>query len=169
MTLAGHVARTFNEFRADAVFVDGGGVGGGVVDRLRQLHVPCFDIQFGAKADFIPAEDETDKYANKRAEIWGTMRKWLKGGAIPNDQQLKAELVALEYGFNQRDEIQLERKADMKKRLPNVGSPDLADALALTFAYPVVAHETAGRVGADETAPIVEHEYNPFDFKELAA
>ncbi len=168
MSLAGHVASAYNEFRADAVFVDGGGVGGGVVDRLRQLHVPCFDIQFGAKADAIPAEDETDKYANKRAEIWGAMRKWLKsGGAIPADDQLKQELTALEYGFNQRDEIQLERKSDFKKRLPAVGSPDLADALALTFAYPVVAHQMAGRAGAEENMPMIESEYDPF--KELAA
>ena len=162
MTLAGAVSGVYNELRADAVFVDGGGVGGGVVDRLRQLHVPCFDIQFGAKADAIPAEDETDKYANKRAEIWGALRKALKSGlAIPDDEQLKQELVALEYGFNQRDEIQLERKSDMKKRLPTVGSPDIADALALTFAYPVTAHRSAGRVGAD-AEPRVEHEYDPF-------
>jgi hypothetical protein len=162
MTLAGKVAEAFNAFRADAVFVDGGGVGGGVVDRLRQLHVPCFDIQFGAKADAIPAEDETDKFANKRAEMWGALRKALKSGlAIPNDDQLKQELVAVEYGFNQRDEIQLERKSGLKKRLPNLGSPDIADALALTFAYPVAASASAGRLGADQE-PQVEHEYDPF-------
>lgn len=169
MSLAGRVSEVYNTFRADAVFVDGGGVGGGVVDRLRQLQVPCFDIQFGAKADLIPAEGKIDKYANKRAEIWGAMRDWLKtGGAIPNNEQLKQELVALEYGFNQRDEIQLERKSDMKKRLPAIGSPDIADALALTFAYPVTAHRSAGRIGADAT-PRVESEYNPFAEKEMAA
>lgn len=169
MSLAGKVSELYNVLRADAVFVDGGGVGGGVVDRLRQLHVPCFDIQFGAKADAIPAEDEVDKFANKRAEMWGALRKALKSGlAIPDDDQLKQELVALEYGFNVRDEIQLERKSDMKKRLPAVGSPDIADALALTFAYPVTAHRSAGRLGADQE-PRVEHEYNPFTFEEIAA
>lgn len=168
MSLAGKVSEVYNAFRADAVFVDGGGVGGGVVDRLRQLHVPCFDIQFGAKADAIPSEDEIDKFANKRAEIWGAMRKWLKsGGAIPDDDQLKQELVAVEYGFNIRDEIQLERKSDLKKRLPNLGSPDIADGLALTFAYPVTAHRSAGRIGADQE-PRVEHEYDPFKEMEAA-
>lgn len=169
MTLAGKVSELFSSMRADAVFVDGGGVGGGVVDRLRQLHVPCFDIQFGAKADAIPAEDETDKFANKRAEMWGAMRKALKSGlAIPENDQLKQELTALEYGFNQRDEIQLEKKSDLKKRLPAIGSPDIADALALTFAYPVAAHRSAGRIGADQE-PQVEHEYNPFEPKQMEA
>lgn len=168
MSLAGKVSAVYNEYRADAVFVDGGGVGGGVVDRLRQLHVPCFDIQFGAKADAIPAEDEIEKFANKRAEMWGALRKALKSGlAIPDDDQLKQELVAVEYGFNQRDEIQLERKSDLKKRLPSLGSPDIADALALTFAYPVTAHRSAGRLGADES-PRCEHEYNPFEMEDAA-
>ena len=168
MSLAGKVSEVYNAYRADAVFVDGGGVGGGVVDRLRQLHVPCFDIQFGAKADCIPSEDETDKFANKRAEMWGHMRKALKSGlAIPDDEQLKQELVAVEYGFNQRDEIQLERKSDLKKRLPNLGSPDIADALALTFAYPVTAHRSANRIGADHE-PTIEHEYDPFKQMEAA-
>lgn len=168
MSLAGKVSDVYNSFRADAVFVDGGGVGGGVVDRLRQLHVPCFDIQFGAKADAIPAEDEIEKFANKRAEMWGALRKALKSGlAIPDDDQLRQELVAVEYGFNQRDEIQLEKKSDLKKRLPSLGSPDIADALALTFAYPVTAHRSAGRLGADSVA-LCEHEYDPFKMEDAA-
>lgn len=101
--------------------------------------------------------------------MWGALRKALKSGlAIPNDDQLKQELVAVEYGFNQRDEIQLERKSDLKKRLPALGSPDIADALALTFAYPVAASRSAGRLGAD-TVALCEYEYNPFDFDREAA
>jgi hypothetical protein len=169
MTLAGRVADEFLRYRADAVFVDGGGVGGGVVDRLRQLHVPVWDINFGSKSD-RPNVDLQEKYANKRAEMWGYMREWLKGGAIL-EGELVDQLVAPNYGFNVRDEIQLEAKSDIKKRLGTTGtwnSPDIADALALTFAYPVAAHPMAGFEGADRM-PLMQTEYDPFNDKVMAA
>jgi hypothetical protein len=61
--------------------------------------------------------------------------EWLKVGVIENDEQLATDLTAVEYSFNQRDQIQLERKESMKAR--GLASPDDADALALTFAHPV--------------------------------
>lgn len=159
MTLAGRVADVCAEYRAAAVFVDGGGVGGGVVDRLRQLGVSVVEVQFGAKSDRIGLEGDTSSYANKRAEIWGAMREWLKGGCIPDDQELREELVGVQYGFNNRDEIQLERKEDMKKR--GLASPDKADALALTFAYPVIIEElrATGRL----RQAFADTEYNPLE------
>lgn len=157
MELAAQVAIIHEALRPDAIFVDETGVGGGVVDRLRQLRVPCLGIQFGAKADFGASEGV--KYANKRAEIWGSMREWLKGGAIPNDLGLRADLVGLEYGLNGKDAIQLERKEDMKKR--GLPSPDAGDALALTFAYPVQPHQDAG--GAHKRDPrFAVHDYDPY-------
>lgn len=164
MTFAGKIAEVYLAYRADAVFVDGTGVGGGVVDRLRQLQVPVFDIQFGSKADGFGLEGDKTLYANKAAEMWGAMREWLKGGAIPNDQELIAQLTGREYGFNGRNEIQLEKKDDMKKR--GLASPDLADALGLTFALPVIPNVNAGRDGPHE--PLVAHEYDPLAYAEVA-
>jgi len=161
MTLAGKVAETYARYSADAVFVDGGGVGGGVIDRLRQLHVPVMDVQFGGKPDGLGflTGDEGVKYANKRAEIWGSMRAWLKsGGSIPHDQELTQQLTNVQYAFNLRNEIQLERKEDMKKR--GLSSPDIADALAITFAQYVSPHMMAGREGPRKS--LVESEYDPF-------
>ena len=77
------------------------------------------------------------RYANKRAEIWGSVKDWLEKGSLPDDPELAADLTGVEYGFNARGEIQLEKKDDMKKR--GLASPDIADALALTFALPVTA------------------------------
>lgn len=172
MTLAGRVAEEYMRFRADALFVDGGGVGGGVVDRLRQLQIPVWDIQFGAKSDRANFEDQT-RYANKRAEMWGYMREWLKGGAIIDDAELIAQLSAPMYSFNGNNEILLEPKEAIKKRMGSAGtwsSPDIADALALTFAYPVMSHSMAGRDGAElRLGSLVKSEYNPFDEKFLAA
>jgi hypothetical protein len=72
MQLAARVAEAVREYKPDAVFVDGGGVGGGVVDRLNQLSIDCIEVNFGSKAD-------EGRYANKRAEMWGRMKEWLEG------------------------------------------------------------------------------------------
>jgi len=156
MQLASRIAELHGSTRADAIFVDGGGVGGGVVDRCRQLGVPVLEVQFGAKPDRADFTIDPSKYANKRAEIWGLMREWIKVGAIPDDTEFAAQLTATQYGFNARDEIQLESKADMKKR--GASSPDIADALALTFAWPVLPRE----LERDRNFKPVEFEYDPF-------
>lgn len=111
------------------LFVDGGGVGGGVVDRLRQLDFDVIEVQFGEKAD------DPKKYANKRAEIWGKMRDWLPIGCLPDDQDYAAELASPLYSFTPADQILLESKKQMKLR--GLASPDVADALAVTFAQDV--------------------------------
>jgi hypothetical protein len=159
MAVAGRVVELAQSLRADAVFIDGGGVGGGVVDRCRQLRLDVFDIQFGGKADRSDILSQGEAYANKRAEIWGAMRAWITtgGGTIENEDALAEQLVGPTYGFNQRDEIQLERKEDLKKR--GVASPDWADALALTFSFPVVATPQAGREWLHLPA---SSDYDPF-------
>lgn len=163
MQLAARVIEQYEFFRADAIFVDGGGTGSGVVDRLRQLRAPVFDIQFGSVPDRSNPGQEALHYVNKVAEMWGVMRSWLAtGGAIPDDVDLKAQLETRQYGYvmrDGRDAIQLEAKKDMKKR--GLQSPDIADALALTFAYPVQPSQNAGRAAAGNT-PRVQHEYDPF-------
>jgi hypothetical protein len=163
MTLAGHVATAYLSHRADAVFVDGGGVGGGVIDRLRQLRVPVIEVQFGAKSDNnFGAAESGIRYANKRAEIWGSVKEWLPGAALLDEPQLIAELSGPEYGFNPRNEILLESKDSMKSR--GLASPDLADALAITFAYPVVPQLRL----EDRADRLVQSDYNPFDEVEAA-
>lgn len=164
--VATKVAELYRTLSADAIFVDGGGVGGGVVDVLRNLHVPCFDINFGSKAEGtgFTVGDDGVRYANKRAEMWGSLRKWLVTGAIPNLPELRAQLVGPLYTFNLRNEIQLEKKDDMAKR--GLESPDLGDALALTFAFPVQPHFGAG---GPHTKSQVESEYDPFSAERMVA
>jgi hypothetical protein len=161
MSLAGRVVELAGALRADAIFIDGGGVGGGVVDRCRQLRLGVFDVQFGGKADRSDILSQGESYANKRAEMWGALRAWLATGAIEDNEDLANQLVAPSYGFNKQDQIQLERKEDMKKR--GEPSPDWADALALTFAWPVTPNIDAGFEGYHK--PLVETEYDPFDLE----
>lgn len=162
MQLAAQIVALHQKYRVDAVFVDGGGVGGGVVDRLRMLNVPVIEVQFGSSPNYSYAIDEKVKYANHRAEMWGNMKEWLKTGTIPDDASLREGLTAVEYGYNTNQEILLERKESMKKR--GLASPDEADALALTFSMPIISHDNAGRPGIVGN-PLVQSEYNPFDVK----
>ena len=166
--LATHVFSTHTELRSDGIFIDGGGVGGGVVDNVRNMHLFCYDVQFGSKND-IPGTvwgTEGERYANKRGGMHGALRSWLKTGAIPNDPELRAALLAIRYYFNLRDEIVLEAKEDIMEEHPEISLDDV-DALALTFAYPLAAHANAG--GEFPTKPLVETEFDPFDPRQMAA
>jgi len=130
MQVAAEVMFTIREYSPIITFVDGVGIGAGVVDRLRQLGYDIVEVNAGTK----PYEEKT--YYNKRAEMWDRMRIWLKGGAdIPHDTEVRKSLIGLEYGFTDAktgELMRLERKVDMKKR--GLPSPDEGDALAMTFA-----------------------------------
>ena len=133
MTFASHLHRRIVRERPDAVFIDSGR-GEGVIDRLRQLGDTVIEVPFGGKA----IEGTVNGYSNRRAEMWDNLRKWLEdGGAIPNDPELIKELAAVKYTYDGQSRLKLETKETIRER---VGfSPDRADALALTFAEPVVS------------------------------
>lgn len=151
MTLAGMVAQTINEWQPDAVFIDSGR-GEGVIDRLRQLGYFVTEVNFGGKA-------LNPTYNNKRSEMWDNIRMWLDdGGALPNNTDLKTDLCVPLYKFDNSNRMQLESKDDIKKR--GGRSPDLGDALALTFSYPVAAKKI-GHFGFKEEAVMAD--YDPFE------
>lgn len=116
--------------KVTTLFVDATGIGGPIGDRLRQLgYRNVVDVQFGAQAP-------DPRVANMRAHMWTQMRDWLRAkGCIPVDSRLEQDLVGPGYSHDKQDRVVLESKEHMKQR--GVGSPDDADALALTFAYPV--------------------------------
>ena len=135
MDLAARVAARMQEWKPDAVFIDSG-AGAGVIDRLRQLGHDVVEVNFGGK----PVTDA--RFANRRAEMWMTLADQVRAGlAIPNDVGLKVELATPTYSYDKQQRIIIESKDDIRKRLPGAGSPDIADALALTFAYPVTARK----------------------------
>lgn len=164
MSLAARIMELDDQHKFDAIFVDGGGVGGGVVDRLRMLKRNVIEVQFGGKADRgTMTGDGAVVYSNKRTEMWGVMRDALRGGlAIPDDQELLTDLVGVQYGYvvrEGRDAAQLEKKSDMKKR--GLASPDLGDALALTYAYPVVPSDHTHQFET-QGGSVHQVEYDPF-------
>lgn len=125
--VARKVVERMEEEQPDAVVIDESGLGAGVVDSLRSWG---FDVH-GYNSSSGP--DDPAAYYNKRAEVWGLLRDWLKAGAqIDDDPFLASDLCGVQYGFSSKQQVQLEKKSDMKKR--GLASPDLADALAMTFA-----------------------------------
>jgi hypothetical protein len=127
MQLSAKVVRAIKEYHPAYVFVDGVGIGAGVVDRLRMLGYDIIEVNAGMKPD----DEET--YYNKRCEMWDRMRIQMREGMdLPNDADLRKAMIGIEYGFNDKEQMRLERKQDMKKR--GLESPDDGDAIAYTFA-----------------------------------
>jgi hypothetical protein len=147
---ADRIAGMINQWNPDAVFVDEGGVGGGVVDFLRRLGHSVIPVNFGVPASTMPGGTLV---ANKRAEMFVTLRDWLgTGGCIDPSPDLSDELISIEYHYNKKQEIQLMSKEDMR----SIGkdSPDWGDALALTFAYPISKKASAPRAVANDYNPL---------------
>jgi hypothetical protein len=131
MALAAAIANVIEDRDPDAVFIDAG-AGAGVIDRLRQLGYDVTEVPFGGKATYA------NLFVNKRTEMWWAIREWIQaGGSIPNDITLKQEISTPIYWYDAAGKRVLESKDEIKKRLQGGGSPDMADALCLTFAYPV--------------------------------
>lgn len=143
--------------RPDAVFVDETGLGGPIVDRLRRLLGDDFQVlgvQFGGASP-------KSNLADMRTFIWWQLREGLRTGlCVPYDATLEMELTAPEYYHDKRDKLRLESKEDMKERVPEIGSPDRADALAITFAYNVQPRQ---HTALTTKAHVAQHEYDPWN------
>ena len=126
MEVAAKVYEAWREYSADAVCVDGIGVGAGVVDRLSELGVPVVDVQSAASAE------DPRKYFNCRSELWGRISDWIVDASLPDDKDLTYELTTPEYGYNSKMQIQVESTQSIKDRINC--SPDVATALVMTMA-----------------------------------
>ena len=137
MTVVGHVIEAIEDFQPALTVIDEGGLGYGILDRLVEQRYKVRGVNFGWKAK------ASIMWGNKRAELWGTMRDWLKSASIPKDRQLKTDLTAPKTKPDSSGTVYLESKKDMKAR--GLASPDAADALACTFAFPLAHREYTER------------------------
>ena len=130
MRTAGEAAALVRDLDVPAVFVDEGGLGAGVVDRLRELGAPVHGVQFGGKAR------QSGRFANMRAEIFWELRRLFRDGliAIPRDEELISQLLGLRYDVTSAGQVKMESKTSLRRR--GLRSPDKADALALAFMEP---------------------------------
>lgn len=153
MQTAGMIAKEYAETpvgqRPSAINVDVIGLGGGVVDRLRELGLPVRGINVGEAASTSP-----HLYMRLRDELWFKAREWFDSRAVtmPNDKALIGELVGPKYKVESSGKLKVESKDDMKKR--GVKSPNRADAFCLTFA--------GGDLLLEARRPLAIQHYDPF-------
>ena len=145
MTIVGRVIDAIEEFKPVLTVIDEGGLGYGILDRLNEQRYKVRGVNFGWKAK------NSVMWGNKRAEMWGTMKDWLRSASIPEDRQLKADLVGPTKKPNSSGTIFLEGKKEMRSR--GLASPDAADALAVTFAFPVAHREYVDKTPRRTYAP----------------
>lgn len=164
---ASKVAQMDNDWQADGLMVDAtGGFGSGWVDALKQMGRTALEVQFSGK----PMDP---KFFNKRTEIYWLMCEWIRdGGALPPLQEplqaddpialLLEDLTETQYTFK-NDKIIIEDKDQIKARLGR--SPDYADALACTFAYPITKREVDVLAGIEARGDYsrAKTEYDPLE------
>lgn len=135
MEVTGIVHRIIVEENPTKVFIDIGGLGAGIYDRLLELGHK--DVVVGVNSGATPLDQK--KYVNKRAEMWDTMKDCIidQPFELPDSDSLHSDLCNIRYRYDSKSRMLMEKKEDMKKR--GIRSPDEADALALTFAMPNIA------------------------------
>lgn len=132
MQLVGHVVREYmdtpDDERPSEILVDVIGLGAGVVDRLREMKLPCRGVNVAES----PAV--AGKFARQRDELWWRAREWFerRDVVMVDDIDLVSELTSLKYSLLSSGKLKAESKDDMKRR--GLPSPDLADSFVLTFA-----------------------------------
>lgn len=126
MEVSAALLQYWSDFGASVIFVDSIGIGAGVFDRCKQLKMPVKEVM-GSHRSTKPME-----YFNMRSQLWGEMRHWINNGPdLPFHDELRNQLVGMTYGYTAKMQIALTTKKDIKKM--GLSSPDIADALSLTF------------------------------------
>jgi hypothetical protein len=148
MQAAGWCKQVIDREKPKKFFIDVGGVGAGVYDRLREMGYESVvvAVNFGS-APLEPPPFEGGGPLNRRAEMWMKSKEGLEdqaGADIPDSDSLQADACGPGYRYDSNTRLLLEKKEDMRRR--GVRSPDEWDAVALTFAEPVSTNAGFGRI-----------------------
>lgn len=137
------------------VFIDVGGLGAGIVDRLNELCDSGLIVSVNAGSHAF----HINKYRNKKAEMWALAKEWMMDWPcqIPDDDELHADLCNIKYSYDSNSRLVMESKDDMKKR--GVRSPDCAESLIQTFALPHEAILASINNGQNSVAANMALEY----------
>jgi hypothetical protein len=132
--LGGKVQEAIDREKPDAVVIDGDGIGGAVYDYLKARGYDRKTLLVEFHGGGSPMDPHA--HQNKRVEVWSALKAWLDGGQLPDEADIETDLTGPDYGYHPtKGYLQLESKDEMKSR--GVDSPDLGDALAMTFAVKV--------------------------------
>lgn len=148
MEIVGRLKRIITQENPSKMYIDCIGIGAGVVDRLQEMGFSCVE-----GVNVARSANDKEKFKNLRAELWSDMRDWFYNELpvqIPKDDNLHAELVSLGFKENSSGQLQIESKDDLRSR--GLPSPDIADALALSF-YGGCFGSTVSNIEVDRLAP----------------
>lgn len=152
MYTANQVSEFATQFKPKLLCIDGCGIGAGLVDRLEAMgYGNVMDVNSGRTAA------DKARFGNYKAEMWSRMRNWIRDrAALEYNKELFDDLTAVQYEFDKRDRMIIETKDDLRER--GLPSPDLADALALTFAVQMAPGNMAGyaTAGTLEAVPMID-------------
>lgn len=143
MQVSGELYEYWQKWKAGVVCIDSIGIGAGVADRCKQLRMPIHQVVVSQKST------DPQQYLNLRSQLYGLFKRWLEnGGDLPkNDSELRKQMLSMEYGYNKKMQLQMMAKKDIKAK--GLDSPDIPDAISLTFAKEAIAlvggHTTQAR------------------------
>lgn len=127
MQVAGALHDYQRDHKGVVCYIDAIGIGAGVFDRCKELGMPVREVM-GSRKPSKPME-----YFNLRSQLWGEMRHWLNNEAdLPYMAEIREQLLGMTYGYNNKMQMALTTKKDIKKS--GKKSPDIGDAISLTFA-----------------------------------
>jgi hypothetical protein len=161
------IKSVIDELDPARVNIDLGNIGAAIVSSLKALG-PRYatvirGVNFGATSEAKTAKPKVPGPANRRAEMWMRTRDWLQGEeptSVPDDPALQTDLTAPKLRPRINGDFVLESKDDMKRR--GVKSPDLGDAVVLTFAsaeyFPRYSEvKKASNFGDIDQGPVIPH------------
>lgn len=140
-----------DEYDPAVVFIDAGGIGKPVITTLRGMgaryqlpHVR--GVNFGAPSQGKLARPNMPGPKNRRAEMQMRLKEWLEleeGVSLPDIDAIQGDLTNVRIKPTLTNDLQLMSKHDMRKL--GLRSPDLADAIGLTFADLIFIREFSER------------------------
>lgn len=130
----GHIINAIQKYKPVLTVCDSGMMGGPIADRCNEQKFKVRKVNYAWKSS------NKQRWGNKRAEMWSKAKKWLETAVLPDDPRLRTDLTGVKKKPDSNGVLWLESKKDMRAR--GLASPDHADALAVTFAFPV-AHSGA--------------------------
>jgi hypothetical protein len=124
-TMAEHCATAIDKYKPDHVFIEADGVGAPVIELLQEGGYRVTAVHVSSSAQ------DPKRWYLHRTEIWGRMAEWLENACLPDEDDLVDDLCTMRYRMNLKGQKALWTKKEMLKE--GFGSPDYADALAMTF------------------------------------
>jgi hypothetical protein len=126
MEVVGKLVEYHQKWMASGIFIDAIGLGSGVYDRAKELGLPVHSVVVSQKST------EPRTYFNLRSQLYGELKLWLENGAdIPKDDTVLSQFLSMEYGYNNKMQLQMIGKKEIKAK--GLDSPDIPDAISLTF------------------------------------